>query len=142
MDWVYGGYLTAWYVVLGIGFALALPTHSDPWMAALAFFLLIPGLIVMCSGLGDDLIAQKSKAAVDRAVQRGSLSRGYTFATGLAAAVASMAGIVLVGCTVYPFQHHPICVVLLLFGSAAVLAASFHLGVWWLARKCASQQPS
>jgi hypothetical protein len=140
MEWIYGGVLTAWYVVFSVIFMLALPSHTEPWMLALACFVLIPSLFVGIIGVGEDFIPTSTKAVLRRGFQRGSLTGRYAFIVGLVVGVVSIAGVVAITCAGYPWRTSGVVVVSVLFGGAMVVFVSPFLGLWWLKRQCAADE--
>jgi hypothetical protein len=71
--------------------------HADPgqpwWvyvLAALAYFLLIPGLLLGLAGQFFENISARSEAVIRRGFEQRVISRGYAFAVGLVASLVAV----------------------------------------------------
>src|SRR5262249_19426625 len=98
---MYTGYLVAFYLALAAGAALHLPHHPHPLAGALAYFVLIPVLLLAASIEVVGLAPTPDKDAIRRALREGTLSRVRAFVTGFAVGGAALATIGLIGLTGY-----------------------------------------
>lgn len=135
MDWLYGGYLASWYAALSVVFVLALPSHTEPWLLALACFVLIPSLIVGCSSLLEGFLPRRDGAAVDRGIESGRLSRRRVFAVGALAALASMGLLGTIFLSMRSLWTSFESIWILFVVGSAILASAIPLAAWWLSRK-------
>jgi hypothetical protein len=101
MGWFLGGYFCVWYVLFGVGYVGWLTTHPERlsvWMVLFglfAYILLIPSLLFGLMEPVFDKLAAKSAAALEEAVERGVIGRGYAFAIGAVCSVAAMVNVVV-----------------------------------------------
>jgi hypothetical protein len=81
VDWLYGGYLCGWYVLLGVGFVnwLTKDINRESWwmvaFGAVAYFLLIPSLLFGLMPVLEKLSAQ-AESAIQEGYTRRAVSRG------------------------------------------------------------------
>jgi hypothetical protein len=132
MDWFYGGYLTSCYAALGVVFVLALPSHDEPWLLALACFVLIPGLIVGASSMLEGFLAHDDGVIVDRSIRSGRLSRRRVFVVGAIAAITALGVLSTIFLALHSLRASIASVWIIFVLGSAVLASSPPLGVWWL----------
>jgi hypothetical protein len=132
LELMYTGFAAAWYVVLGIGWALTLRESSNHFLTALAFFVFIPGLFGGLCELCAKAAGAQRKAALASALRNGTLTRRFAFCAGVAAGIVSIIGVALAGLAGYAISRSEAGIVVALCGIAAVLVAAPFLGLWLL----------
>jgi hypothetical protein len=102
MGWLYGGYVTGWYCMFGLGFAYWLSyeiAHEAPWgqlaFGAFGYFVVIPTLAFGLMKPVVNAIPAASVAAVRNGFERRAFSRTFAFGVGLFGSVVAV-----VTCTV------------------------------------------
>jgi hypothetical protein len=137
---MYGGFAAAWYAVLVAGYVWTFGDQGNHVLAALGFFLFLPGLFGGLCGLCMSALTEQAKATLRKGLEAGVLTRRQAFVTGVMAGAVSMAGVVGVGLVLYPLRDSEVCIVLGLLGVAVILGATPFLG-WWFLRRCADFKP-
>jgi MFS family permease len=97
MGWLYGGYVTGWYCVFGLGLAHWLSyeiAHDASWgqlaFGVFGYFLVIPALAFGLMKPVVNAIPAASVAAVRNGFERRALSRTFAFAVGLFGSVVAV----------------------------------------------------
>jgi hypothetical protein len=137
LDSMYGGFATAWYVVLASIFVLTLPSQTNYFLTGLALFVFMPSLFGGGCGLCARVTSAQTKAAFQMALQSGTLTRRYAFIAGVAAGIMSMAGVLAIGWIACSLDFSEVGVLIALLSVAGVLALSPFLGLWLLNKRAA-----
>jgi hypothetical protein len=148
VGWFLGGYFGAWYVLFGIGFVSWLTGNPERLSVGMVLFglfaytLLIPGLLFSFMEPVIGKLSEKSAAALQDAVERGAIGRGYAFGMGLLCSVAAMVNCAVAwwaastsrGFTVETLGENGLAaaMVTLMMGTLAIIAAAPWLGLQFL----------
>jgi hypothetical protein len=90
MYWAYAGYLSAYYIGAALVAARELPHHPRPLLGALAYFVLLPLLLVALTGEPVLLATAAEREQVRRLFQQGRMSRGRAFRGGFVIGVGAL----------------------------------------------------
>ena len=94
MYWAYAGYLSAYYLGAALVAVRELPQHPRPLLGALAYFVLVPLLLVALTGEPVVLATAAERERVRRLFREGRMSRGRAFRGGFVIGVVALAGAV------------------------------------------------
>ena len=97
MGWLYGGYVTGWYCVFGLGFAFWLRNEiarDAPWgqlvFGVFGYFVVIPTLFFGLMKPVINTISAESVAVVRNGFERHAISRAFAFVLGLFGSVVAV----------------------------------------------------
>ena len=139
---MYAGYLAAFYATLTVGAAVHLPHHPHPLAGAVAYFLVIPVLLLAVSVEVVVLAPAPDKDAIRRALRKRTLTRLRAFATGFAVGAAAVVAIGIIGLAAYWLGESRIAVVIASALVMAVAALSPAVGAGLLVRYVRRQLPN
>ena len=97
MGWLYGGYVSGWYCVFGLGFAHWLRyeiAHDASWgqlaFGVFGYFVVIPTLAFGLIALTTGFIKPNAVAAIGNGFERRAFSRTFAFVVGLFGSVVAV----------------------------------------------------
>ena len=91
---MFTGFVTAFYLALAVWAAIDLPSDPFPARGAMAFFLLLPLLVVSISG---EIMASSfdEQKAVRAAIKRNLMTRRHAYAAGLGVGIPCIAAVAI-----------------------------------------------